>query len=600
MVEKKQKKNEIVIFWKPTKTAVSINNYNLARCLEKLGFGQFQTEDKRVSGKEIFLNENGILKIHSSSSIKLYIRRWIESFDDNQFLKGGSLDTTTPNIESASKGEILQAWSKYTPSSLGTLVLSDLQVYSEEQFPDTKKLNLFSDDSKTCHIRFKNGVVRITANKIEMIDTETIKKHGAVWESAILPRNIKVYKKPTTGLFEKFAVGAMKRRDATVKTKDWTKEYVMTKASHSQLKGMRTAFGYLIHTYNTPDVAKAIYFIDCDSELGEPKGGNGKSVVMQAIKYYKQTVVQDGKKFRTGAESGKFAFANVYLDTKFILIDDIRPEFSFDMLFSMITGDMEVERKGKDKFTIPSEKKPKLGLTTNYVIAGSGTSYKRRQHIVEFGNYWNRCNEEKESPSDKKHLGKMLFNNFDEKDWNEFYNYGFNCVQEYLKEGLVESPHSDIEKKVLKATIEGATGDGAITGFIEEWIRTDRLTGNYHKGDGISEDDFYEKFLEEYPTYAVENGGIWDKQKINTAVFQFAMGAKGMDYNPHLANKGDSKSQRRWKRGSAGNQKVCFRITTDIDKEFGSTGGKFSKSKSGKDDDEDTMKYFEKLAKRGV
>ena len=43
-----QKKKQIQIFWKPSKTAVSINTYNLARCLEQLGFGQFQTEDKRV------------------------------------------------------------------------------------------------------------------------------------------------------------------------------------------------------------------------------------------------------------------------------------------------------------------------------------------------------------------------------------------------------------------------------------------------------------------------------------------------------------------------------------------------------------------------
>ena len=75
-----------------------------------------------------------------------------------------------------------------------------------------------------------------------------------------------------------------------------------------------------------------------------------------------------------------------------------------------------------------------------------------------------------------------------------------------------------------------------------------------------------------------------------------------MDYNSHLANKGDSKSQRRWKRGSAGNQKVCFRITTDIDKEFGSTGQKLSASKKKNDGkkpfvkkemtDEESEKFF--------
>ena len=34
----------------------------------------------------------------------------------------------------------------------------------------------------------------------------------------------------------------------------------------------------------------------------------------------------------------------------------------------MITEKMEIEKKGKDKFTLDEERKPKFGFTTNYVL----------------------------------------------------------------------------------------------------------------------------------------------------------------------------------------------------------------------------------------
>ena len=246
-----------------------------------------------------------------------------------------------------------------------------------------------------------------------------------------------------------------------------------------------------------------IYFIDADSEIDQPKGGNGKSVVMESLKYFKKTIKVDGKLFRNAMDGGgRFNFSNVTIDTKFVIIDDIRPEFTFEMLFSMITGDMEVEQKGKDKIIIPKDKKPKLGITTNYVIPGTGTSYTRRQHIVEFGNYFNRVNEEKEKPSDKKHLGKMLYDDFDEDDWNEFYNFGFNAVQKYFKNGLIETENSDFQLKVVRASVEGSGGDGIVTGWIDNWIKKDRI--NYRMDlpkNAPSFDNLYSKLSEENEDY---------------------------------------------------------------------------------------------------
>ena len=54
-------------------------------------------------------------------------------------------------------------------------------------------------------------VVRITKDKVELLDYKKIKTDGAVWESSILDRNIKLLKNTDGGLFGKFVNLAMTR-----------------------------------------------------------------------------------------------------------------------------------------------------------------------------------------------------------------------------------------------------------------------------------------------------------------------------------------------------------------------------------------------------
>ena len=49
---------------------------------------------------------------------------------------------------------------------------------------------------------------------------------------------------------------------------------------------------------------------------------------------------------------------------------------------------MEIEKKFKDRFVIPKDKKPKLGVATNYIMSDTDFSSTRRQFVVEFGSYY--------------------------------------------------------------------------------------------------------------------------------------------------------------------------------------------------------------------
>ena len=543
-----------ITFWEPTKTSVSINPYKLKMVLQSKGFGQFLVDKDRTSKKVLFLNDKGTLKIYDPIETKRFVREYLESFDEKEFQSGGTLDTTTPTLDSVGKFEVLKQWSKYHPSKLKSEVLDDLDLYSEQEVPWATDLKLFTDDQHASFVRFKNGVVKITKDNIQLLDPSHKSVKGNVWESSIIDRDITIGK--SNGLFTKFVEKAVLVRDRNITNrKDWTKEYPETNETKESLKALKTTLGYLIHSHNTPDKMKAIFFIDKGSDLQKPEGGNGKTLILKSLKHFKKLSIQDGKRFRRDIDGGgRFQFADVTLDTKLILIDDLRPDFEFEGLFSMITGDMEIEGKGTNKFTIPEERKPKFGVTTNYVLMGTGTSVSRRMHIVEFGDYWNRCIQEKESPSDKKHLGRMLFDNFSQDDWNDFYNFGFECVQDYLKNGLVQADTSDYFLKALRLKVEGVEGDGTVTSWMNDWI--------INRREEITEEDLYSQFSDEHPIESYS----WDSKRFHKGFYDFVSEHPDYGYNEHLSHKGDKKSDRRHLVGNRGQQKPQFVITVKGEK----------------------------------
>ena len=187
---------------------------------------------------------------------------------------------------------------------------------------------------------------------------------------------------------------------------------------------------FLIHTHNTADFSKCIYFVDAESGARKAEGGTGKSLIMRSIERYKKLVPQDGRQFRIGMDKGggRFQFSNVTMDTKVIMIDDIYPEFRFDMLFSMITGDMEIERKGRDKFVIPANKKPKFGITTNYVIPQGGASLASAGNLsLSSGLTGMLVSRRRRKLATRRILGRCYFKNSTRRTGMNFTTSGFDA-----------------------------------------------------------------------------------------------------------------------------------------------------------------------------
>jgi len=417
--------------------------------------------------------------------------------------------------------------------------------------------------------------VKITKKKIEIIDTTRLKKHGAVWENEIIPHNIKLDKQDK-GVFSEFCKLSMERHNPKKKNDVWWKNYEFNERSNEEYKSLRRAYGFLIHSHNTSEDKKCIFFIDQDSSKDRTDGQNGKSKILSSIRFYKKDAYQDGQRFRQGMGAGeRFQFTNVDVNTKFVWIDDVKPEFKFELLFSILTGPMEVERKNKDKFVIPTSKKPKFGITTNHIIPQAGVSYDARMHIIEFGNYLSKQKSVAEPGFLKQKLGKLLpdgdyvsyDDTFVEKDWDDFFNFGFRCVLQYFNEGLVSSKTSTYKNKAIISSIEGDRGEGVVD-WIDNWILTTRVKNGHHlmENGGILEDKLYEEFARSNPLLVdTSQGGNWNKARFLDAVFKWVISKEDTFYNDHKSDKGNTRSKRRWLVGKSNDQNPAILITTRQD-----------------------------------
>jgi hypothetical protein len=527
---------------------LKFNALKLVRFLKLNGWGYYKTHESRTAKNELFQNDNGILRLHDADSARRWVANFLENTDEKHFEQDGVL-----YVDGADQFFVLDAWISVA-ATLWSNVLRQIPYYSEEGFTDTTEIHLFRDEYDTAHIQFRNGIVKITSDSITLIPLDSIKEKGAIWESEQLRRNIHIEKVPRFGLFEKFCQKSFNSRKSNTRF-DEVKESEF-ELDEDQYRGMRLAYGYLIHSYKQLDELKCILLIDSEGTYEKPEGRNGKSLITSSLTHFKKMVTIAGRQWMS---DDKFVYSDVTPETRLVLINDVTPAFGFDKLFNIVTDDMQVEGKGTNKKVIPKEKSPKIAITTNEVLAGIGGSYEGRQHIVEMGNYWNRVNKAKEKPSDKKYMGKMLFGSgFDDEDWNQFYNFGFRCVQEFLRDGLIQAENQEYKTKALVKEIEGTGGDGEVTAWMVDWVENKRTSEfGYSDETGISENDLYSLFSKDNTIQQFN----WDIKRFRTSFFAFIVNTPKLEYNEHLAANGDTITKRRWLLGAAGQQERHIKIT---------------------------------------
>lgn len=319
---------------------------------------------------------------------------------------------------------------------------------------------VFKKDKKDAmQLYFRNCIVKITAKNITTHPYSEL--DGYIWESQIIQRDFKIEEVTPFLDFEIFVNNISKKE---------------TKRSDV----INSCLGFLIHNYKHSSYCPAIVLNDeVISDL--PEGGTGKGIIFKAVSHFVNVLNIDGKTF---SFDSNFLYQRITPETRFVIFQDINKNFDFERLFSFLTEGVVTEKKGKDQQFIPFSEAPKVGITTNYALRGTGNSHARRRFEAEISQYYNK------DRSPETEFGHMLFDDWDADNWLQFDNYIVkHCCQLFLQRGLIEQELVNLpEKRLLSATNSD---------FIKFMRDINFNFGDFQKGELIRQ------FMENYDDYVI-------------------------------------------------------------------------------------------------
>ena len=285
----------------------------------------------------------------------------------------------------------------------------------------TADINVDKDTNEFAMLYYNNLALKISSNTIEKIEYDNME--ALVWKSQIIDRNYK----------------DVDHHDSQFRSFIW----FASGQNSEKYNTMKSVIGYLLHSHKTSANNKAIILND-ETISDTPNGGSGKGIIINSIGHMKKLSVIDGKTFDFNKS---FAFQTVNTDTQILAFDDVKKSFDFERLFSIITEGITIEYKGKDAVKIPVQDSPKIIISTNYTIKADGGSYQRRIFEVEMSDYFGVHH----TPQDE--FGNLLYDEWDEMEWNRFDKFMINCLQYYLQNGLVKSKTNNLElRKFINIT----------------------------------------------------------------------------------------------------------------------------------------------------
>jgi len=391
-----------------------------------------------------FLEQNNFFKLYPEGSKNFVFVKVVDNFIE---------DTTTDLIKDFVLGYLYTGEFGLDPYDYMT---SKTSIFKEDflSLINTTTVSFKEDTAETAYLYYQNHAICVTDGEIEIIPYSTL--GGYVWRKHIIARDyLKI--DSTDCMFERFMRKIAGGEDGSYDS-------------------LRSVLGYLLHSYKNGKNNKAIILND-EVISDNPNGGSGKGIFCNAIGQMKRVATIDGKSFD---HTKNFAYQTVQASTQVLVFDDVKRNFNFESLFSLVTEGITLEKKNKDAVKLPVNKSPKVVITTNYTIGGVGGSHERRKFEAELSSYFGSHH----TPFDE--FGQMLFDDWDIEEWSRFDNYMIECLQLFLEKGLISCAFKSLEvKKFQKETSID----------FHEWVFDAGLPENTR----FNPTPFYDQFVTEYP-----------------------------------------------------------------------------------------------------
>lgn len=237
--------------------------------------------------------------------------------------------------------------------------------------------------------------------------------------------------------------------------------------------------GFLLHRFKARNKGWFVWAQDNKiNDDGKSHGGSGKSIMFDmAIRaVLKKSMTLNGRNSKLNDD--QFKYDGVTEHTRYLLIDDAHEYLKLDPFYKDVSGDLNVNPKGKTPFTVPFEKSAKMAFTSNYTPRDLGPSTFRRMLPTAFSDFFHNKDEstdylEKRDPTTD--IGLTLFTDFTPEQWNSFYQVAIHALKFYLGQTEMIMPAmSNVNKRNLLAEM-GNLHDWALVFFSEEAGRTDNF-----------------------------------------------------------------------------------------------------------------------------
>ena len=333
-------------------------------------------------------------------------------------------------VESATENDLVSCTKDYLIKA-GEHDVLEVFIKGVNSFTTSKKLEFLptiksisdKDPKDTAWFYYKNTAVKITAGGIDIVAYSSLTH--PIWKNRILERSF-IMPNSSQGQFFKFIS-------------------LISKEDLDRYLALQTAMGYLLHRYNDPSLPKAIILLDEKISFdGTANGGTGKGVLALALGHCKNLEVIDGQQLKSDS---RFKNQRIDVTTDILLFDDVSKKFTLDDIKSMITSGITVEKKGKDEVHIPAKDAPKIMISSNYIVGGTGGSTDlRRRYEFEVPDYFSNTY----TPINE--FGNLFFDEWDENEWSMFDLLMMECVQQFLQCSLLEPSKINLTNNKLMCT----------------------------------------------------------------------------------------------------------------------------------------------------